>query len=76
MSGPNWPGYYRYPNEPITIAADNRIRDIGKYVFKFHVNHLPAEDSHEISRFICCFDKSEKKRKISSAADSRWHLMG
>ena len=39
---------------PITIAADDKFYDIfldfgGKYNLIFHVNHLPAGDSHEIS---------------------------
>ena len=41
----------------------------------FHENHLPADDSHEISSLICFFEKAANL-KLSSAANYRWRLKG
>ena len=50
---------------PITTAADNNFFLTSFLVFDknkmiFHENHLPADDSHEISCIICYFWKAGK----------------
>ena len=50
---------------PITTAADDKFCNIfpnfrKKYSMTSHENRLPADDSHEISCFICYFWKSIK----------------
>ena len=50
---------------PITSAADDKFCDIFAYFrikqgIIFHENHLPAEDSHEMSFRIVIFDKAAK----------------
>ena len=67
---------------PITTAADDNFCDIfpsfrQKQGMKFHENHLPADDSHEMSCLICfCFLKKGQNLKLSSAANYRWRFMG
>ena len=40
----------------------------------FHENHLPADNSHEISCLIHFFEKAANF-KLSSAASYRWRFM-
>ena len=41
----------------------------------FHENHLPADDSHEISWLFCYFRKAAKF-ELTAAANYRWWFMG
>ena len=50
---------------PITTAADDKLCDTflifpKKLGMIFHENCLPADNSHEISCFICYFEKAAK----------------
>ena len=50
---------------PITTAADDKFCDIFPFFQKkegmiFHENHLPADDSHEISCLIVIFENAAK----------------
>ena len=39
-------------------------------------NHLPADDSHEISMPYLLFLKKQQKLELLSAANYRWHFKG
>ena len=40
-----------------------------------HENHVPADDSYEISCLILLFLKKQQNLKLSSAANYRWRFM-
>ena len=44
---------YLAHNVPITTAADDRYCDFRELMLIFHVNRLPADDSHQISSLTC-----------------------
>ena len=63
---------------PITTAADDNFWDTfpnfgQKQGMILHENHLPADDSREIS-CLMCYLKKRQNLKLSSAANYRWRF--